>query len=57
MSPLNLCAVESWTHFGNPVLDYKDVLNMRYFLYILAPASSINELIDSLSSRVQPSSR
>ena len=36
---------------------YKDFLNMRYLLHVFAPASSINELIDSLSSRVQPNSR
>ena len=30
---------------------------LRYFLYLFAPASSTKELIDSLSSRVQPSSQ
>lgn len=36
---------------------YKDFLYMQYFFCILAPASSTKKLIDSLSSRVQPSSR
>ena len=36
---------------------HKDFLNIRYFLYLFPPASSIKELTDSLSSRVQPISR
>ena len=37
--------------------NYKDFLRMQYFLCIFAPPSSTRKLNESLSSRVQPSSR